>query len=126
MSRKNVIEMYSRHNEGKSIVAERFIRTLINKMQACCFNTRKVYIDKLDDIVNKYNITYHSTIKMKPVGVKSSTYIDFDEKNNNEDCKFKVSDHVRISKYKIYFAKGYIQNWSEYVFVITKIKNTVP
>ena len=95
-------------------------------MQAYCFNTRKVYIDKLDDIVNKYNITYHSTIKMKPVGVKSSTYIDFDEKNNNEDCKFKVSDHVRISKYKIYFAKGYIQNWSEYVFVITKIKNTVP
>ena len=110
MSIKNVIEMYSRHNEGKSVVAERFIRTLINKMQAYYFNTRKVYIDKLDDIVNKYNITYHSTIKMKPVGVKSSTYIDFDERNNNEDCKFKVNDHVRISKYKIYFAKGYIQN----------------
>ena len=88
--------------------------------------SKNVYIDKLDHIVNKYNHTYHSTIKMKPVDVKSSTYIDFDKKNNKEDPKFIVGDHVRISKYKNIFLKGYAPNWSEEVFVITKVKNTVP
>ena len=83
-------------------------------------------INKLDNIVNKYNNAYHSTIKMKPVDVKSSTYIDFDKKSNKEDPKFKVGDHVRISKYKNIFAKGYVPNWSEEVFVITKVKSTVP
>ena len=58
-----------------------------------------VYIDKLTDMVNKYNNTYHSTIKMKPVDAKSSTYIDFNEESNKEDLEFKVGDHVRISKY---------------------------
>ena len=85
-----------------------------------------MYINKLDDIVNKYNNTYHSTIKMKPLDVKSRTYIDFDKKNNKEDSKFKVGDHVRISKYKNIFAKGYMPNWSEEISVITKVKNTIP
>ena len=62
---------------------------------------------------------------MKPVDAKSSKYIDFDEKNNNENPKFKVGDHVRISKYKNIFAKGYAPNWSQ-DFVITRVKNTVP
>ena len=73
---KNDIEMYSTHNEGKSVIAERFIRTLKNKIYKYMTSISKnVYSDKLDDIANKYN-TYHRTIEMKPVYVKSSTYID--------------------------------------------------
>ena len=75
--------MYSTNNEGKSVVAERFIRTLKNKIYKYMTSISKnVYIDKLDDIVNKYNNTYHSTIKMKPVDVKSSTYIDSSKEIN--------------------------------------------
>ena len=84
---------------------------------------KNMYIDKLDDIVNKYNNISQRTIKIKPVVVKSSTYIDY-KNNNKEDPKSNVSDHVRISKYKKIFANGYVQNWSENVFVITKVKNT--
>ena len=84
-----------------------------------------MYIDKLDDIVHKYNYTYHSTIKMKPADVKSSTYIDFDKNNNKVDPKFEVSDQVRILEYKNFFPKGYIPIYSEEVFVITKVKNAV-
>ena len=87
---------------------------------------KNVYIDKLDDIVNKYNNTYHSTIKMKPIDVKWSTYIDSSEEINNKDLKFKIGGIVRISNYKNIFAKGYAPNWSEEVFVIKKVKNTVP
>ena len=82
-------------------------------------------IDKLDDIVNKYNNTYHRTIKMKPVDVKKSTYINSTSEINDEDTKFKIGD-IRISKYKNIFAKGNFPNWSEEVFVIKKVKNTVP
>ena len=85
-----------------------------------------MYIDKLDDIVNKYDNTYHSTIKMKLAHVKSSTYIDSSKENNEKDPEFKIGDIVRISKYKNIFAKGYILNWSEKVFVIKKIKNAGP
>ena len=85
-----------------------------------------MYIDKLDDIVHKYSNKKHRTIKMKPIDVKDNTYIDFDKEVNDNDPKFKVGDHVRISKYKNIFAKGYTPNWSEEVFVIKKIKNTVP
>ena len=85
-----------------------------------------MYIDKIDDIVSEYNNTYHRTTKMKPVDVKDNTYIDFEKEVNDKDPKFKVGDHVRISKYKNIFAKGYTPNWSEEVFVIKKVKNTVP
>ena len=88
--------------------------------------SKNICINKLDDIVKKYNNTYHSTVKMKPVDIKSCTYIDFDKKNNKKDRKFRVCDHVRISKYKTNFAKGFIPNWSEEDFVIRKVKNTVP
>ena len=81
-----------------------------------------MYINKLDDIVNKCNNTYHRTIKMKPVDVKPSMYIDFNKENNKEGPKFKVGDHVRISKYKNIFPKGYVPNWSEEVFLIIKVK----
>ena len=85
-----------------------------------------MYIDKLDDIVHKYNNKKHRTIKMKPIYAKDSTCIDFGKEVSDNDPKFKVGDHVRISKYKSIFAKGYTPNWSEDVFVIKKIKNTVP
>ena len=84
------------------------------------------YINKLDDIVNEYNNTYHRTIKMKPVDVKDNTYINSMELHSIKDPKFKVGDHVRISKYKSVFAKGYTPNWSEEVFIIKKVKNIVP
>ena len=80
----------------------------------------------LDDIVNKYNNTYHRTIKMKLIYVNSSTYIDFNKENNKEGPKFKVGDQVRISKHKNVFIKGYVSNCSEEVFVIEKVKNTLP
>ena len=88
--------------------------------------TKNVYIDKLNNLVNKYKYTYHKTIKMKPADVKSSMYINFDKENNNESPKFKVGDNVRISKGKNIFTKGYVLNRSKEIFVITKIKNTVP
>ena len=109
--------MYSTHNEGKSVVAERFIKTLKSKIYE---------LDKLDDIVDEYNNTYHTTIKMKPIDVKDNTYINTSKEINNKDPKFKVGDRVRISKYKNIFAKGYIPNRSEEVFVIKKVKNTIP
>ena len=88
--------------------------------------SKNVYIDKLDDIVNKYNITYHSTIKLKPGDVKSNIYIDSSEKINNKDPKLEIADIVRISKYENILAKGDSPNWSEEAFVIKKVKNTVP
>ena len=88
--------------------------------------SKNVYIDKLDDIVNKYINTYHRTIKMKPIDVKDNTYINIGKEFNYKNSKFKVGDHVRISKYKNIFAKGYTPNWSEEIFVITEIKSTVP
>ena len=88
--------------------------------------SKSVYIDKLDDIVNEYNNTHHRTIKMKPTDVKDNTYINNGKEVNDKDSKFKVGDHVRISKYKNIFAKGYTPNWFEKVFVIKEIKNTVP
>ena len=127
--------MYSVHNEGKSVVAERFIRTLKTKMYKYMTSISKnVYINKLDDILNEYNNAYHRTIKMKLVDVKDNTYIDPMELHsgkevNDKDPKFKVGDHVRISKYKTIFAKGYTPNWCEEVFVIKEVKNvknTVP
>ena len=123
----NDIEMYSTNNEGKSVIAERFIRTLKNKIYKYMTSISKnVYIDKLDDIVRKYNNTYHTSIKIKPIDVKNNTYIDFKKEINDKNPKFKVGDHVRIFKYKNIFAKGYMPNWSEEVFIIKKIKNTEP
>ena len=101
----NDIEMYSIHNEGKSVVAERYIRTLKNKTDKYMTAISKsVCIDKLDDTVNKYNNTYHRTIKMKPVDIKDNTYINFEKEVNNKDPIFKVGHYVRISKYKNIFA----------------------
>ena len=102
--------MYSIHNVEKLVDAERFIRNLKTKIYKYMTSTSKnVYTNKLDDIVNEYNKTYHRTIKMKPVDVKDNTYIGSIKEVNNKDTKFKVGDHVRIS-------------WSEEAFVIKKLK----
>ena len=105
------LEMYSTHIELKSVVAERFIRTLKNNIYKYMTPISKnVYIDKLDDIVNKYNNTYHSTINMKPVDVNSNLYIDSSKKINDKEFKFKIGDIVRISNYRNTFAKDYTPN----------------
>ena len=119
--------MYSIYNEEKSVVAVRFIRTLKTKIYKYMTSISKnVYIDKLDDTVNEYNNTYHRTIKMKPIDVKDNTYIDFEKEVNDKGSKFKFGGHLRISKYKNIFAKGYTPNWCEDVFVNKKVKNTIP
>ena len=105
--------MYSTYNEGKLVVAERFIRTLKNKLYKYMTATGKnVYYDVLDDVVNKYDNTKHSSIKMKPIDVKNNKIVYIDE-HNEKDSRFKLGDRVRISKFKNIFAKGYTPNWSK-------------
>ena len=137
--------MYSTFNEGKSVVAEIFIRTYKNKLYKHMTSIGKnVYYDVLDDIVNEYNNTKHSTIKMKPKDVKNDTaelsslerttkssaiarnkrvYID---EPNEKSARYNVGDRVRISKFKNIFTKGYNPNWSREIFIVNKINDTVP
>ena len=122
----NDINMYSTYNEDKSVVAERFIRTLKNKLHKHMTATGKsIYYNVLDDVVNKYNNTKDSTIKMKLIDVKNNKRVYIDE-DNEKDSKFKVGDRVRISRYKNIFAKGYAPNWSSEMFIVDKINDTVP
>ena len=93
--------------EGESLTLKYKIHKYITSI------SKNMYIDKLDDIVNKYKNTYHSTIEMKPADVKSNTYIDSSEEINDKDPKFRIGDIVRISKYKNIFTKGYTPNCSE-------------
>ena len=114
----NDINMYSTYNEGKSLVAERFIRTLKSKLyKHMTTNGKNVCYDVLDDIVNKYNNTSHSTTKLKPIDVGDNKRVYIDE-HNEKDSRFKVGDRVRISKFKNIFAKGYTPNWSKEILNI--------
>ena len=117
----NNIAMYSTYNERKSVVAERFIRTLKNKI----IDISKNFF-ALDDIVNKYNNTVHRAIKMKAIDVTSDSSAKYNKDSNKRNPKFKVGNHVKISKYKNLFAEGYAPNWSKEIFIVSKIKNTVP
>ena len=124
----NDIIMYSTYNEGKSVVAERFIRPLKSKLyKHMTAISKNVYYDVLDDVVNKYNNTKHSTIKIKPTDVKDNNnkrvYID---EHNEKRSRFKVGDRVRISKFKNRFAKGYTPNWSKEIFIVDKTNDTGP
>ena len=122
----NDIIIYSTYNEGESVVAERFIRTLKSKLYKHMTAIGKnVYYHVLDDVVNKYNNTKHSTIKMKPIDVKNNKRVYIDE-HNEKRSRFKVNDRVRISKFKNIFAKGYTPNWSKEIFIVDKINDTVP
>ena len=119
--------MYSTYNEGKSVVAERFIRTLKNKLYKHITVTGKnVYYDALDDIRNEYNNTKHSTIKIKPKDVGYNSKRVYIDEHNQKDSRFKVGDRVRICKFKDIFAKGYTPNWSREIFIINKISDAVP
>ena len=98
--------MYSTYNEGKSVVAGKFIRTLKNKIfKHMTAVSKNVYFDVLDDIVNKYNNTLYRTIQMKPIDIISDFYAEYSEDSNVTRPKFKVGDHIRILKYKNIFAK---------------------
>ena len=113
--------MYSIYNEGKSVVTERLIRVLKNKLfKHMTAVSKNIYCDALDRIVNKYNNTVHRTIKMKLIDVTSDPYAEYNEDSNETKPKFKVGDLARISKYKNIFAKGYTQNWAEEVFDVLK------
>ena len=115
--------MYSTCNKGKFFVAERFIRTLKNKIfKHMTAVSKNVYFNVLDDIVNEYNNIVYRIMKMKLTDVTSDSYAEYNEDSNEKDPKFKVGDHVRISKYKNIFAKGYTQNWSEEVFILSRLK----
>ena len=123
----NAIEMHSTFNEGKSIVTERSIRTLKNKIyKHMTAVSKNVYFNVLDNIVDIYNPAFHNTIKMKPIDVKSNSYAEYNINSNKKDAKLKIGDDGRISKYKNVFTKGDVPNWAEEVFVIIKIKNIVP
>ena len=103
----NAIEMYSTYNKGKSVVTERFIRTLKNKIfKHTTAVSKNIYFDVLGDIIDKYDNTVDKTIKMKPIDVTSDSYAEYNEDSNVNEPKFKVGDHVRISEYKNIFAKG--------------------
>ena len=102
--------MYSTYNKGKSVVAERFIRTLKNKIfKHVTAISKNVYFDVLEDIVHNYNNTVHKTIEMKPIDVTNDSYAENNENFNERDSKFKIDDNVRISKYKNIFAKGLVR-----------------
>ena len=119
--KENDIVLYSTFNEGKSVVAERFIKTLKNKIYKHMTTIGKnVSIDDLDDIFKKCNNSVHSSIKMKSKDVTDDSFVEYSEETNEKDSKFKVGDNVRISKYKNIFAKGYTSYWSEEVFVVNK------
>ena len=122
----NDIIMYSTYNESKSVVGERFIRTLKNKLYKHMTAIGKnVYYDVLDDVVNEYNSTKHSTIKMKPIDVIDNKRVYIDE-HNEKASRFKVVDRVRIYKFKNIFAKGYTTNCSKEIFIVDKVNDTVP
>ena len=101
--------MYSTHNEGKSVIAKRFLRTLKIRSTNTWISFKIVYINKLNDIVNKYNNTYNNAIKMKPAGVKPNAKIESNKEINDKNPKFKIGDTVRISKYKNVFYKFTLQ-----------------
>ena len=119
--------MYWTYNEGKSVVTERFIKTLKNKIfKHITAVSKNVYFDVLDDTVDNNNNTFHRIIGMKPIDVKSDCYAEYNVDSNEKDPKFKVDDHIRLLRKKNVFAKGYTPKWSEEIFVISKIKNSVP
>ena len=122
----NSIEMYSTYNERKSVIAERFIRTLKNKIfKHMAAISKNVYFDVLDDIFNKYNNTVHRTVKMKPIDVTSGSYAEYNEDFNKKILNLKLVIMLEFQNTKTFFAKRYAPNWSEDAFVVSGIKNTV-
>ena len=118
--------MYSTQNEENSVVPQRVIKTLKNKIyKHMTAVSKNIYSNVLDDIVDKCNNKYHRIIKLKPIDVRSDSFADYNEESNAKYPKFKIIDNVRILKYEPIFAKGYILNWSEEVSVINTTEKTV-
>ena len=143
----NKTEMYSTYNEGKSVVADRFIRIFKNKIfKHMAAISKNNYFNVLDDIVNKYNNTVHKTIKMKPIDITHDYHTEYNGTTFNKDSiklhsaelhsmelysnkkilNLKLVTTLEFQNIKTFFAKGYTPNWSEEIFVVSKIKNTVP
>ena len=123
----NNVEMYSTHNEGKSVVAERFIRTLKNKIyQHMTAISKNIYFGVLNDIGDKYKNTYPRTIKIKSIDLGDDSFAEYNEESNEKDPKFKVGYHVRISKYKNIFAKDILLIGVKGFLSLKKIKDTLP
>ena len=127
---KNDTKTYLTYNEEITAVTERFLRTLKNKVCKYMTSISKIlFTEKLDDIVNKYNNAYHRTIKMKPNDVKPSRHIDSKKEINDKDPKFEIGNIITTWDYTNIFAKGYVPNWTEQVFVIKNLtlsKITLP
>ena len=117
------IEMYSTYNEGRSVVAERFIRTLKNKIfkhMTAIF--KNVYFDVLDDIVDKYNNTVHRIIKMKPVDVTSDFYAEYNEDSNEKHPKFKVVIVSGFQNAKTFLLKDTLKIGQKMFLLLVKLK----
>ena len=118
--------MYSTHNEGKSVIGERFIKTLKTKIyKTITANDIKSYLLYLNKLVDQYNNTYHHSVNKKPI---NTDYFALTEKSetNNKAPKFKVNDRVRITKYNNIFSKHYTKNWSRETFIIDSVFTTNP
>ena len=111
---------------NKNLLLQKDLKNKIYKHMHMTAISKNVYFDVLDGIVDEYNNTYHKTVKMKPIDVKSDYFAEYNEESNEKEPKIKVGDHVKISKFENVFAKGYTPNWSEETFAVNKIKNTVP
>ena len=115
--------MYSTYNEGKSVVAERFIRRLKNKIfKHITAISKNIYFDVLDDIADKYNNTVHKTIEMKPIDVTSDSYAEYNEDFNKKDPKFKFGDYARISKHKTSLLKDTLEIGQKKCLLLVKLK----
>lgn len=123
------INHYSTYSVKKAAMAERVIRTIKQKLfQQFSLHGNYRWINIIDNIVNEYNNTVHSTINVKPNTVNEHTKLDVfrDLKLFDKNIKFNIGDTVRISKHKSLFEKGYLPNWSTELFKVTKIKYTNP
>ena len=115
--------MYSTYNDGKSVVAERFIRTLKNEVfKDMTAISKNVYFDVWDNIVYMYNKTIHRTIKMKPIYITHEFYAEYNKDFNRKNPKFKIGDHDRIPKYKNAFAEGYAPIDQKKIWLLVKLK----
>ena len=122
----NDIFIFLTYNEGKSVITERFIRTLKAKIyKKMTANDSRTYLSYLNKMVDQYNNTYHHSINKKPINADYSALTEPNE-TNSKALKFKVNDGVRIVKYENIFIKGYIENWSREIFVIDSVLKTNP
>ena len=122
----NDLFIFLTYNEGKSVITERFIKTLKAKIyKKTTANDSKTYLSYLNKMIDQYNNTYHHSTNKKPINADYSALTEPNE-TNSKVPKFKVNDEVRIAKYKNIFIKGYTENWSREIFIIDSILKTNP